>query len=107
LAEGEAFQIRYLPDNSFLCSFFVGENSPQPDRAFSLRYSLSGLSVGLWTEELVYRSPSCQLDDVAIFQLRDALFQSANLGTVPGAVGLLGSTNFVTPEGWDTVSTKR
>jgi hypothetical protein len=105
LAEGEAFQLRYLPDNSYLFSFCLGGNTIQPERVFSLRYSLSGLGVALWTEELVYLNPSYELDDAAIFQLRDALFCSGNLGLVPGAVGLLGCTNFVTPEGWDTVYT--
>ncbi|MBV9123094.1 MAG: hypothetical protein JO112_07040 [Planctomycetes bacterium] len=105
LAEGEAFQIRYLPDNSLLFSFFTGNNSLQPERAFSLRYAISAGSVGLWTEELVYRNPSCHLEEATIFQLRDALFQAGNLGVVPGAVGLLGATSFVTPDGWDAVYT--
>jgi hypothetical protein len=105
LTDGEAFQIRYFPDNCFLFSFFTGNNSLRSERAFSLRYAISGGSVGLWTEELVYRNPSCNLDDAAMFQLRDALCPAGNLGVVPGAVGLLGATNFITPEGWDAVYT--
>jgi hypothetical protein len=106
LAEGEAFQIRYLPDNHYEFSFFLGATSPQPERAFSLLYTLSGVGTGQWTEELVYRNPSCTFDDSAIFRLRDSLFRAGNLGSgLPGTVGLHGATSFVTPVGWDSVYT--
>jgi hypothetical protein len=106
LAEGEAFQIRYLPDERYLFSFFVRINTLEPIRAFSLSYTLSGIRAGQWTEELVYLHPEYKGDDASIRGLRDALFTAQNVGsTMPGAIGLLGATNFVTPEGWDTVYT--
>jgi hypothetical protein len=106
LAEGEAFQIRYLSDERYLFSFFVRINTLEPIRAFSLSYTLSGIRAGQSTEELVYLHPDYKPDDASIRQLRDALFTAQNVGsTMPGAIGLLGATNFVTPEGWDTVYT--
>ncbi len=106
LAEGEAFQIRYLTDNRYMFSFFVRTNSAEPARAFSLSYTLSGVGPGQWTEDLIYQNPDYKMDDATIFGLRDALFSSPNLGGAPaGSVGLRGATNFVTPEGWDTVYT--
>src|SRR5262245_10364722 len=106
LAEGEAFQIRYLPDGRYLFSFFVRTHSGEPVRAFSLSHTLSGVAPGQWTEDLVYQNADHKMDDAAMFQLRDALFSSPNLGgAIAGSVGLLGAANFTTPGGWDTIYT--
>src|SRR5437588_568656 len=70
LAEGEAFQIRYLSDNRYLFSFFVQNKSHEPVRAFSLGYTLLGVASGQWTEELVYQNPEYSMDDAAMFVLR-------------------------------------
>ena len=80
LAEGEAFQIRYLPDNRYLFSFFEKTNSPTPVRVFSLRYTLSAPGAGQWTEEVIYQNPECGIDDIFIFKICDCLIFRAQLG---------------------------
>jgi hypothetical protein len=107
LRDGEAFQIRYLPDNRYLFSFIVRNDAHKAVRVFTLRYTPSGGGgAGQWTEELIYQDPAIAMADSEIFGLRDALFDAPNLGSaIPGSVGLRGATNFVTPEGWDTVYT--
>ena len=106
LADGEAFQIRYRTDSRFEFSFFVGSDDPPGTRAFTLRYTFSGVGPGRWTEELVHHDAGVDMGDDQIMRRRDALFSVANLAQAqPGSVGLRGATNFVTPEGWDTVFT--
>ena len=75
-----------------------------PRCAFSLRYTMSSLAAGQWTEELVYQDPKHKIGEEEIFRIRDSLFSAPNLGTaVPGSVPLRAATNFITPEGWDAV----
>src|SRR5581483_7969947 len=89
LAENESYQMRYLPGNSFRFSFYVNDDKGNADLVFAVTTTPSAGGGGMMAE--------------AIRALKDALV--VNVDTPPGAVGLRGATDFLTPEGWDTVYT--
>ena len=102
LEDDESYQMRYMQGNSYRFSFFINDAQGNPDLVFVIMTTPSAGS-GMLVDELVYRDPGYGMDDAQIRQLKEALL--VNLDSPPGGVGLRAATDFVTPEGWDTVYT--
>jgi hypothetical protein len=93
--------VRYLQGNSYRFSFFVNDNTGKPDLVFAISSTPSAGGGGLMADDLAYRDQHYSIGDEEIRALKDALI--VNLDTPPGAIGVRGAVDFLTPEGWDTV----
>jgi len=103
LRDNEAFQVRYLQDNSYRFSFYVTDATGQAELIFAVGSKPSAGGGGQLADELIFRSEKHAVGDAEMRALRDALL--TNLDTPPGVIGVRGAVDFKTPEGWDTVYT--
>ena len=103
LRDNEAFQVRYLQDNSYRFSFFLTDATGQAELIFAIGSTPSAGGGGHLADELLYRNQEQPIGDAEMRALRDALV--TNLDTPPGGVGVRGAVDFKTPEGCDTVYT--
>lgn len=104
LADHEAFQLRRTGAGEIEFAFFGGDPAAA-QHLFTLRLHIPGSGLGVWSQDLSFRSPDCGLDDTGIVGLRDALLRMNSLWAPPGAVALRGNVDFRTPPGWDLVCT--
>ncbi len=102
LADHESFQIRRRSPGEIDFAFFGG-NPTAPTHLFTLHYNVPAGGMGVWSEDLAYRAPDCELSEINL--IRDALLRMGSLWVPPGAVALRGAVDFRTPAGWDTVFT--
>ena len=96
LFEGESYQVAYIDDGHYELTFF---RARQPVFTFASKPSGGGGGTGL--SELVRFDEHGGVPREEVAKLAASLV--INLHTPIGGVGLRGSHDFATPEGWDTI----
>jgi len=100
----EGLQIRYLEAGHLRVALHrtpTGTSAPQP--VWVMDISTSGGTGGFDAYDVKFIDESIGLDAGEVQSFSDALL--ANVNSPQGGIGLRGSYDFVTPEGWDTVYT--
>jgi hypothetical protein len=100
----EAFQILYA-DTKYQLTFFRERKPGQWADAFRLTFSLAVGGGSSYSMELAVESGAEPPSDAQVNEVCTAMILPQHFGQPPGAVGLRGSVDFRTPEGWDTVYT--
>jgi hypothetical protein len=98
----EAFQIHYA-DTKYHFTYFRERKPGQWDDVFRVTFTLAvggGSSYGM---ELATREGGEAPSDAQLDEILTALILPQHFGQPEGAVGLRGSADFRTPQGWDTV----
>jgi hypothetical protein len=98
----EAYQILYA-DSKYHLTYFRERKPGQWEDVFRLTFSLAvggGSSYGM---DLAVKEGAEPPSDAEVNELSTALVVPQHFGQPVGAVGLRGSFDFRTPEGWDTV----
>jgi hypothetical protein len=105
LEPNESFAIEYQGEGRYQFTYFRERQGGQWQAIVAVTFGLPMGSIGMMKEDVTFvrREPAMSRDEV--LRLARALFVPEDLGTPPGAVTLRGTTNFQTPEGWDTVYT--
>ena len=103
LHDHESVQLRFRDDGTFVITLFVGDEQGGRGAVFESQVSRSAGAAGIDQAEITIIDDRRGFDEGAARELLAALFARVNVP--PGTVGLRGSYDFVTPEGWDTVFT--
>ncbi|HUU32872.1 MAG TPA: hypothetical protein VMW48_02350 [Vicinamibacterales bacterium] len=103
LEPNEAVHVGYEGEGKYTCTFFLAQPGGKWDKIFTVAFQLAVGGLGAVTEHVEFRKP--KLTDENAVNMAKAFLVPEDLGTPPGAVSLVGATNFQTPEGWDTVYT--
>jgi hypothetical protein len=98
LRDGESYQVAYVDDGHYELTFF---RARKPVFTFASKPAGGGGGAGL--SELVRFNEAGGVPREEVAKLASALV--INLHTPIGGVGLRGSHDFATPEGWDTIYT--
>jgi hypothetical protein len=101
LEDREVLQVRRLREETLRFTLGVTAEDGQTHPRWVLDVSSAAGSGGLDAHDLRFVEPSSGLGEVDVEGELDAA--AVNLNAPPGAVGLRGAHDFVTPEGWDTV----
>lgn len=101
----ESFYIEFQGEGQYLFSYFQSARAGKWDPIFSVAVILPIGGIGMMREEVKFqvKNPPVSVEDAKL--IMRAFIVPEDLGTPSGAVTLRGSTNFQTPEGWDTVYT--
>jgi hypothetical protein len=102
LRHDEAFQIVYA-DTKYQFTYFRARKPGKWEDVFRLTFSLAVGGGSSYHAELAVNAGGPPPGDDEVNQLCSALILPQHFGQPPGAVGLRGSVNFRTPEGWDTI----
>lgn len=105
LEEHEAFDIEFQGDGRYRFTFYMGSGGTRWQAIFRMTMTLPVGGVGKMKEEVEFMVRSAPLSADAAREMVRVFIVPEDLGTPTGAVTLRGSTNFHTPEGWDTVYT--
>ncbi|MBT5774572.1 MAG: hypothetical protein HOH95_09375 [Dehalococcoidia bacterium] len=103
LSDNESVQIHARDDDVLAITMYVGDDYGQRSRAFVAEVTRSAGAGGIGSCEITILDDHAGFDEASAGQVLDAL--TAGINAVPGTVGLRGTQNFITPEGWDTVYT--
>lgn len=101
LEDPEVLQVRRTRDETLRFSFATTAEDGTTRPLWILDMTASAGGGGLDTHELRFVDEQLQLSQEQVLGQLDAL--TVNLNAPPGAVGIRGGFDFVTPEGWDTV----
>jgi hypothetical protein len=105
----EGFQVHYTADMKYVFSYFRERKPGQWEDVFQMTFTLAGSGGSSYTMELAVKEDgegdqgSKPPTDAEIDEILTALILPQHFGQPAGAVGLRGSADFRTPEGWDTV----
>jgi hypothetical protein len=100
----EAFQLVYS-DTKYHFTYLRERTPGQWDDVFRMTFSLSIGGGGSYSMELAVKAGGEPPTDAQVDEICTALLLPQHFGQPAGAVGLRGSVDFRTPEGWDTVYT--
>ena len=105
LEPNESYLIEFLGEGKYQFSHYVSTQDGKWEPFFAVAISLPVGSVGVIKEEVTFmvREPPISKEEAK--RLMRVFIVPEDLGTPGGAVTLIGSTNFRTPNGWDTVYT--
>jgi hypothetical protein len=98
----EGFQIHYV-DGKYHFTFFRERKPGQWDDLFRMTFSLAVGGGSSYTMELEVKEGGETPTDAELDEILTGLILPQHFGQPEGAVGLRGSVDFRTPEGWDTV----
>ena len=98
----EAFQIVYA-DHKYQLTFLRERQPGQWDDFFRMTFSLAAGGGSSYSMELEVKSGAEPPTDAELDEILTSLILPQHFGQPAGAVGLRGSVDFRTPEGWDTV----
>jgi hypothetical protein len=101
LEDEEVLQARRLREETLRFSFAVTAVDGTAHTRWVIDVTASAGGGGLDAHELQFAEEGLDLDTAQVLAQLDAL--TVNLNGPPGAVGIRGAFDFVTPEGWDTV----
>ena len=102
LAANEAYQILYL-DLKYHFTYFREAKPAQWETIFRLTFTLPAGGTGTLRRDLAVSESAEAISEREVSEICDALILPSHLGQPAGSVGLRGSVDFRTPEGWDTV----
>jgi hypothetical protein len=100
----EAYQILYA-DTKYHFTYFREGKPGQWDEVFRLTFSLAVGGGSSYHAELAVSAGGKPPNDDEVNEICAGLILPQHFGQPVGAVGLRGSVDFRTPEGWDTVYT--
>jgi hypothetical protein len=98
----EAFQVLYV-DTKYQVTYFRERKPGQWADLFRLTFSLAVGGGSSYSMELAVEAGTEPPTDAQVNEICTALILPQHFGQPPGAVGLRGSVDFRTPEGWDTI----
>lgn len=102
LEQREALQIRYRVENLYQITMLRDPGGGRPPTVlFAAEIRPSVGATGNEVRDVRHVDRDSGLDEAAVLELIDALV--TNVNAPAGGVGIRGSFDFVTPEGWDTV----
>ncbi len=101
LHDQESFQVRLMDNNALRFTFFVGDEHGMRGAVFALDITPSAGTGGLNQPEIVFMEEKADIDAHLANEMFAAL--TTNVNGPPGAIGLRGAFDFITPPGWDTV----
>ena len=101
----ESYYIEFQGDGQYLFTYFQSNRQQKWDPIYSVAVILPVGGVGMMREEVKFavKNPPVSSEEAKL--MMRTFIVPEDLGTPAGAVTLRGSTNFQTPEGWDTVYT--
>jgi hypothetical protein len=105
LEANEAFDIEFQGEGRYCFTFHMGSGATEWQPIARITVSLPLGGVGKTREEVEILARGLPLTPDAARSLMRMFIVPEDLGTPAGAVTLRGTTNFKTPEGWDTVYT--
>jgi hypothetical protein len=100
----EAYQLLY-EDTKYHFTYFRERKPGQWEDLFRLTFSLAVGGGSSYSADLAVKDGAEPPSDAEVNELCTALILPQHFGQPIGAVGLRGSVDFRTPEGWDTVYT--
>jgi hypothetical protein len=98
----EAFRILYA-DNKYHFTYFRQRKPGQWEDVFGLIFSLAVGGGSSYSADLEVKEGAEPPSDAEVNAISTALILPQHFGQPTGAVGLRGSVDFRTPEGWDTI----
>ncbi|HJM88838.1 MAG TPA: hypothetical protein QF624_04320 [Dehalococcoidia bacterium] len=101
LHDYESAQIHARSDNVTAITFFSGGEHGVRGPAFVCEITRSGGRGGIDHVEISIVNESLGYDEASAAELLNAVTVGVN--AVPGTIGLRGTHNFITPDGWDSV----
>jgi len=101
LEDPEVLQVRRIREETMRFSFAVTNSDGTTRPRWVIDMSASAGGGGLDAHELRFVDDELGLNEEQVLGQLDAF--TVNLNAPPGAVGLRGAFDFVTPEGWDSV----
>jgi hypothetical protein len=102
LRPDEAYQIHYV-DGKYHFTYFRERSAGQMDDVFRMTFSLAVGGGSSYSMELGVKDEGAPPSDAEVDEILTALILPQHFGQPTGAVGVRGSADFRTPEGWDTV----
>lgn len=103
LHDRESVQFHAREDDVLAITLWTGDEQGGRERAFVAEITRSAGAGGIDHVEITIVDDSRGYDEAAARELLDAC--AAGVNAPPGTVGLRGTHNFITPDGWDTVYT--
>lgn len=103
LEKSEAFQVVNLGDGRFQYVYFLSSDDGSMQPIFTVNVTLPSGNTGRLKEEVEFSVPNPPTTAANALKMMRASIVPEELGTPTGGVTLRGSTNFRTPENWDTV----
>jgi hypothetical protein len=103
LQPNERFSIEYQGDGRYEFLYLLSTPKGKWEKVYSLKITLPLGSIGMLKEEVTFTMRNPPISKEAAAAMSRAFIVPEDLGTPPGALALRGSTNFQTPQGWDTV----
>jgi hypothetical protein len=104
LADNESFHIEFQGEGRYQFTYALNVSGSW-HTVFGVTLILPIGSIGMMREEVVFTHKKTPLTRDQALGLMRAFIVPEDMGTPPGAIALLGATNFQTPPGWDTVYT--
>lgn len=105
LEDNEAFDVEFQGDGRYVFNFYMGARGTGFQPIFRVTMQLPVGGVGRIREDVELLVAKLPMSPEACRIMMRIFIVPEDLGTPAGAVTLRGSTNFKTPEGWDTVYT--
>jgi len=103
LHDDESMQLQLTGEDVLVVTFWKGDDVGQRGTAFVAEYTRSAGSGGIGDSKVAIVNDHVGYDEAGARALLGAVLQGVN--TPPGTVGVRGTHDFATPEGWDTVYT--
>ena len=97
----ESYQVHYA-DNKYHFTYLRELKPGQWEDVFRVTFNLAGGGGGGYTMDLAVKEGQAPTD-AELDEILTALIMPQHFGQPEGGVGLRGSVDFRTPEGWDTV----
>jgi hypothetical protein len=103
LEPNESFLMEFQGEGRYQFTYFLSGEAGHWEPIFAIALALPLGGIGMIKEDVTFitRNPPITADEAKMFAR--AFYVPEDLGTPTGAVTLRGSTNFRTPQGWDTV----
>jgi hypothetical protein len=103
LEANESYLMEFQGEGRYQFTYFLSAEAAHWEPIFAIALTLPLGGIGMIKEDVTFitRNPPISADEAKMFAR--AFFVPEDLGTPAGAVTLRGSTNFKTPQGWDTV----
>ena len=103
LHDTESMQVHARQDDVLVITLWTGDEQGGRERAFVAEITRSAGAGGIDQVEITIVDDSRGYDEPAAQELLAAL--TAGVNAPPGTIGLRGTHNFITPEGWDSIYT--
>ena len=103
LETNESFVIEFQGEGRYQFTYMMKNPAGQWQPVFAIAMVLPVGGVGMLREDVTFMVRDAPLLREDARQLARAFIVPEDLGTPAGGVTLKGSTNFLTPQGWDTV----